>query len=231
MRAPMTIPPGLLPRKPLAPTPVEFSAHSKELLKGVNPTLADLMFKVEAAHPDAFEISEGMRSKDRQADMVAQGKSQTMNSRHLGGNAVDIAMIGADGQPNWNFEDYRPIADTARATAASLGIPDFVWGGDWKTLKDGVHFQVGGPAAAAESAGGGAGLSFGAGVPAAPTDALGLAGMFADPGAGLNMGVPVDPFAGRANSMLARRQQQQDEAAAVETRRMALLSGIGAMYR
>lgn len=232
MRAPMTIPPGLLPRKPIAPTPVEFNAKSKALLADVNPTLADLMFRVEALHPDAFEISEGMRSKDRQAQMVAEGKSQTLNSRHLGGNAVDIAMIGADGQPNWNFEDYRPIADTAKATAASLGIPDFVWGGDWKTLKDGVHFQVGGPATAAESASGASPkLSFGASVPTAPTDAMGLAGMFADPGAGLNMGVPVDPFASRANPMLARQQQREDEAAAAESRRMALLSGIGAMYR
>ncbi len=142
MRAPMTIPAGLLPGQPLAPTPVEFNARSKEMLKSVNPTLAELMYAVEAQHPDAFEISEGMRSKERQADMVAQGKSQTMNSKHLGGNAVDIAMIGPDGQPNWDFEAYRPIADTAKATAASLGIPDFVWGGDWRTLKDGPHFEL-----------------------------------------------------------------------------------------
>lgn len=232
MRVPMTVSPGMLPRKPMASTLVEFNNRSKELLKSVNPTLAELMFKVEAQHPDAFEISEGMRSKDRQAQMVAEGKSQTMNSKHLGGNAVDIAMIGANGAPNWNFEDYRPIADTAKATAASLGIPNFVWGGDWKTLKDGVHFQVGGPAAAAESAGGAAPkLSFGASVPAAPTDAMGVAGMFADPAAGLSMGVPVDPFANRPNTMLARKQQQQEEADAQEQRRMALLSSIGSMYR
>jgi len=143
MRAPMMLPPrrtgipGLLP--------VEFNEQSKARLAQVNPTLAELMRLVEAQHPDAFEITEGMRGAQRQAQMVAEGKSQTMNSRHLAGNAVDIALIGPDGQPNWNFEDYRPIAATAKAAAASLGIPDFVWGGDWKTLRDGVHFQVGGP--------------------------------------------------------------------------------------
>jgi hypothetical protein len=105
------------------------------------------MTRVEAQHPNAFQITEGMRDAERQAQMVAEGKSQTQNSRHLVGNAVDIALMGPDGQPNWNFEDYRPIAETAKSVAAELGIPDFVWGGDWESLRDGVHFQVGGPAA------------------------------------------------------------------------------------
>ena len=145
MRVPMMLPPKRTGIPGL--TPVEFNPRSKARLAEVDPKLADLMFRVEAQHPDAFEISEGMRDAGRQAQMVAEGKSQTLNSKHLTGNAVDIAMIGPNGQPNWNFEDYRPIAATAKATAASLGIPDFVWGGDWKTLRDGVHFQVGGPQA------------------------------------------------------------------------------------
>jgi len=106
--------------------PVEFNARSKALLEGINPTMAELMTAVEAQHPDAFEISEGMRTRDRQAQMVAEGKSQTMNSKHLGGNAVDIAIAGPDGKPKWNFEDYRPLADTAKATATAMGLPDFV---------------------------------------------------------------------------------------------------------
>lgn len=230
MRAPMSIPTSLLPKKPIAATPVEFNTRSKATLAEVNPTLAELMYKVEAAHPDAFEIGEGMRDVETQKKYVAEGKSQTMNSKHLKGNAVDI-VLGADtGTPNWNFEDYRPIADTAKAAAASMGIPDFVWGGDWKTLKDGVHFQVGGPGTAGAVAGDPK-LSFGPGVAAAPTDAMGIANMFGDPAAGLSMGVPVDPFANRQNTMLARQQMKADEEAAAETRRMALLEGIGAMYR
>lgn len=143
MRAPIRLPPkrtGILDLMP-----VEFNAQSKARLAQVNPALAELMLRIEAQHPDAFEITEGIRDPQRQAQMVAEGKSQTLNSRHLTGNAVDIAMIGPDGKPNWTFEDYQPIAATAKATAASLGIPDFVWGGDWKTLRDAVHFQVGGP--------------------------------------------------------------------------------------
>lgn len=230
-RAP-TIPTGLMPGKPMAATPVEFNSRSKAALAAVNPTLAELMYKVEAQHPDAFEIGEGMRDVETQRQNVAKGASQTMNSKHLTGNAVDIVMGADTGTPNWDFEAYRPIADTAKATAATLGIPNFVWGGDWRTLKDGVHFQVGGPSSAAEGAGGAApNLSFGSGVAAAPTDAMGIAGMFGDPAAGLSMGTPIDPFAGRNNLMAAREQRKADEADAAEQRRVALLSSIGSMYR
>ena len=198
--------------------PVEFNARSKELLKGVNPTLAELMTAVEAQHPDAFEITEGMRSRDRQAQMVAEGKSQTMNSRHLTGNAVDIAMLGPDGSLNWDFDAYRPIADTAKATAAAMGIPDFVWGGDWKTLKDGVHFQVGGPSvAAASGAAAGTGkvpLSFGTEVaPVQDPTAMGLAEMFGTGGpAGLNMGTVMPGMQKRPaeEMLLAQAQQKAD---------------------
>ncbi len=216
------------PRATVAPAeesmvvPIEFNARSKALLEGVNPTLAELMYKVEAQHPDAFEITEGMRDRARQAELVAQGKSQTMNSRHLTGNAVDIAMMGPDGSVNWDFEAYRPIADTAKATAAAMGIPDFVWGGDWRTLKDGVHFQIGGPAPAGGGGGaaemgvaGGVPLSFGTEVPKVQDpSALGLASMFGTEGpGGLSMGtvMPGAPQRPGAEQMLLSKAKQDAE--------------------
>jgi hypothetical protein len=106
-----------------------------------------------------IQVSETKRDADRQADMVAQGKSQTMNSRHLTGNAADIFIQNPDGSANWDFEAYRPVAEIAKEVAAEKGYDDLVWGGDWKTLKDGVHFQMGGAAVAggAGSASAGAG--------------------------------------------------------------------------
>lgn len=147
------IAPRMMPRPVMggsrpAAIPIKFSPESEAKLAGVDPRLAALMRAVEAKHPDAFEITEGPRDVETQRKYVAEGKSQTMNSKHLTGNAVDIALIGPDGKLNWDFEAYRPIADTAKAVAAEMGIPDFVLGGDWKTLKDGVHFQVGGPGVA-----------------------------------------------------------------------------------
>ncbi len=91
-----------------------------------------------------FKVSETARDPQRQAELVAAGKSQTMNSKHLTGNAADIYVVGPDGQPNWDFAAYQPVADIAKEVAAELGYDDFVWGGDWNTLKDGVHFQLGG---------------------------------------------------------------------------------------
>lgn len=127
--------------------PVVFNETSLSRLEPVNPTLRDLLLETERRASEAgidFEISEGMRDPQRQAELVAQGASQTMNSRHLTGNAADIHVLNPDGSINWDFEAYRPIADIAKTVATEMGINDFVWGGDWRTLRDGVHFQVGG---------------------------------------------------------------------------------------
>ena len=121
-----------------------FNETSMRRMGGVDPRLAEILTITRQRSGVPFEVSEGLRSKDRQAEMVAQGKSQTYNSRHLTGNALDIYIVGPDGQPVWDFDAYRPIADTAKQVAGELGYDGFVWGGDWNTLKDGVHFQLGG---------------------------------------------------------------------------------------
>ena len=112
-------------------------------LQGVDQRLMQVMQRAREISGVPFEVSEGRRNKDRQRQLVAEGKSQTMNSRHLHGNAVDVFIPKGDGGVNWDFESYRPIADAAKQAAQELGYNDFVWGGDWKTLKDGVHFQIG----------------------------------------------------------------------------------------
>lgn len=74
------------------------------------------------------------------------------------------------------------------------------------------------------------GLSFGPDVPAAPTTPQGIAGMFG--GGGFDMGTPVDPFASRlAAQNQQRAQARRDEEEAAQTRRVALLSGVGSMFR
>ena len=192
--------------------PVEFNSTSKARLAEISPDLAQLMIAVEAQHPDAFEIGEGMRDVETQRQNVAKGASQTMNSKHLTGNAVDIVMGADSGKPNWNFEDYRPIADTAKATAAAMGIPDFVWGGDWKTLKDGVHFQVGGPGVAPGEGGGlsmGDGAPLGFGLPGVQDpSAMGLAGMFGD--TGMSMGLPVPGRPSTEQVLMAQAKEEAD---------------------
>jgi hypothetical protein len=129
-------------------TPVKFDPRSLALLGQANPVLAQILRETERRAADrgiTLGVGEVKRSPERQAEMVVTGKSQTYNSRHLNGSAADLVIKGPDGKPNWDFEAYRPVAAIAKEVAAEQGVPDFVWGGDWKTLKDGVHFQVGGP--------------------------------------------------------------------------------------
>ncbi|MBV4413322.1 M15 family metallopeptidase [Enterobacteriaceae bacterium YMB-R22] len=118
----------------------KFSKRSENNLVGVNADLVKIVrFALELSTVD-FGITEGVRSKDRQKQLLAEGKSQTMNSRHLTGHAVDVvAYLGS--QISWEWKYYEQIATAFKRAAAELNIP-IEWGGDWKTLKDGPHFQL-----------------------------------------------------------------------------------------
>lgn len=87
-----------------------------------------------------FSITEGVRTLERQKELFAKGKSKTLNSRHLTGHAVDLAAI-VDGKVNWDWKYYEQLAVAMKKAADELGI-SLEWGGDWKSFKDGVHFQL-----------------------------------------------------------------------------------------
>jgi peptidoglycan L-alanyl-D-glutamate endopeptidase CwlK len=63
-----------------------------------------------------------------------------MNSRHITGHAVDLAAL-VGGQVRWDWPLYGKLAEAMKAAAAELKIP-MEWGGDWKTLRDGPHFEL-----------------------------------------------------------------------------------------
>lgn len=87
-----------------------------------------------------FTVLEGLRTKERQAQLLKAGATTTMNSRHLTGHAVDLgALVG--GKVRWDWPLYYKIADAMKAASAELGIP-VEWGGDWKKFKDGPHWQL-----------------------------------------------------------------------------------------
>lgn len=117
-----------------------FSQRSESRLQGVHPDLVKVTRRALELSPVDFGITEGLRSQERQKQMVAQGSSQTMNSRHLTGHAVDVvAYVGSD--ISWDMPLYQQIAQAFKQASAELSIP-VEWGGDWKTLKDGPHFQL-----------------------------------------------------------------------------------------
>lgn len=87
-----------------------------------------------------FAVTDGLRTKEEQAVNLQKGVSQTKNSRHLTGHAIDVVAI-VGGRASWDWGHYQSIAVAFKAAAAILAI-DIEWGGDWKTLKDGCHFQL-----------------------------------------------------------------------------------------
>lgn len=116
------------------------SKRSLSNLEGVHPDLVAIVkAAIEISEVD-FVVIEGLRSIERQKQLVAKGASKTMRSRHLTGHAVDIAAW-VNGEINWDKEHYSKIADAMKAAATKLG-KQVEWGGDWRTFYDGPHFQL-----------------------------------------------------------------------------------------
>jgi peptidoglycan L-alanyl-D-glutamate endopeptidase CwlK len=119
----------------------KFSQRSLDSMKGIHPDLRKVMDRALQTSPLDFIVIEGLRTKDRQAKLVASGASKTMNSRHLTGHAVDLLPIGYDGKAAFDWPLYHKLAPAVKQAAKDLGVA-LVWGGDWKSFKDGPHFEL-----------------------------------------------------------------------------------------
>lgn len=118
----------------------KLGSRSLQRLQGVHPDLVKVVKRAIEISPVDFTVTEGLRTLERQKQLVAKGASKTMNSRHLTGNAVDISPL-VDGKVSWDWKFYHPMADAMKKAAKELNVP-IEWGGDWKTFKDGPHFQL-----------------------------------------------------------------------------------------
>jgi peptidoglycan LD-endopeptidase CwlK len=117
-----------------------FGTRSNNNLKGVKPELVKLMKESIVNSPYDFMITCGLRTKEQQKVLVATGKSRTMKSKHLTGDAVDIAVL-FNGEVSWELKYYKEVATHVKKMAKTLGIP-VTWGGDWSGFIDGPHFQL-----------------------------------------------------------------------------------------
>ena len=128
----------------------KFGKRSRERLKGVDSKLVNVLNEV----CKYFDITviEGLRSQERQNELVAQGKSKTKFGKHVQGKAVDIAPYPID----WNArDDFHYLGGFVLGIASQMGI-NIRWGGDWsdsslsqnrRTTKDNnfddlVHFEI-----------------------------------------------------------------------------------------
>ena len=122
--------------------------RSERNLIGVHP---DLVMVVRKAYEDwtvtggNFIVTEGLRTPERQAQLVKAGASWSMDSRHLiqpdgFGHAVDLA-VKVGHEVRWDWPLYHRLAGVMKSCARDIGVA-IIAGADWPHLRDGPHFEL-----------------------------------------------------------------------------------------
>lgn len=122
------------------PNSFTFSARSHRNLKGVHPDLVRVMHRAIEITALDFMITEGLRTEKRQRELMAAGASRTMNSRHLTGHAVDVAVL-VGREVRWDWPLYAQLAGVIKYAASKENVP-IIWGGDWPRFRDGPHYEL-----------------------------------------------------------------------------------------
>lgn len=114
-----------------------FSKRSLDNLKGVHPDLVKVVHLALELSPRDFIVTEGVRTIERQKQLVKEGKSKTLNSRHLNGTAIDFVPYPVSWQP----KDFAPVVAAFKAAAARLKV-NVECGADWNTFPDHSHVEL-----------------------------------------------------------------------------------------
>jgi len=121
-----------------------FGKRSKERMKGVDAKLQNVFNEVVKEFD--CSIIEGLRSQERQNELVDQGKSKTKFGKHVQGKAMDVAPYPID----WNDRDrFHYFVGYVKGIAKRLNVR-VRWGGDWdgdfetkdNQFDDLVHFEI-----------------------------------------------------------------------------------------
>ena len=121
-----------------------FGKRSKQRLKGVDTKLVNVLNELIKIMD--VTIIEGLRTQERQDELVAKGASKTRYSKHIQGKAVDLAPYPIDWEDR---ERFHYMGGMVRGLAEQLNVP-VRWGGDWDSdgeIKDNsfddlVHVEI-----------------------------------------------------------------------------------------
>lgn len=129
---------------------------SLERLSTVKPELQSVVKRAIELSSVDFRVIEGIRTLERQQYLLKKGATRTLKSKHITGDAVDLAPV-IDGQVSWDWQYFHPIAEAMKKAAAEQDIL-IRWGGTWlplsvttpvngkfalsKTWQDGPHFEI-----------------------------------------------------------------------------------------
>ena len=107
-----------------------FGKKSKERLKGVDARLVSVLNELIKIMD--VTIIEGVRSSERQEELLKQGLSKVKYSKHMEGKAVDLAPYPIDWK---NRDGFHYMGGMIRGIAKQLNVP-VRWGGDWDSDGD-----------------------------------------------------------------------------------------------
>lgn len=125
---------------------ITLGQRSLARLDGAHPDLVRVIKHAATISDIDFTVLEVLRTPERQRRLMASGATRTMKSRHLPhpgdgkSRAVDIAPMIV-GEVSWAWPHYHRLAAIIKRAAAEIGVP-IEWGGDWRTFKDGPHWQL-----------------------------------------------------------------------------------------
>lgn len=122
------------PSAPVKESGFVLGERSLKNLEGVHPDLVKVVKRAIQISRMDFTVIEGVRTKERQRELVRKGASKTMNSRHITGHAVDIVPV-KDGVISWRIDDYYPLAEAMATAADELGVR-VRWGGAWSIINN-----------------------------------------------------------------------------------------------
>lgn len=107
----------------------KLSQRSLSRLEGVKDPLVEIVKRAIEITKVDFGVTEGLRTEQRQRELVSSGASQTMKSKHITGDAVDlVAYIGS--RVSWELNLYDDIADAIKQAAIYQNV-SVRWGAAW----------------------------------------------------------------------------------------------------
>jgi peptidoglycan L-alanyl-D-glutamate endopeptidase CwlK len=107
----------------------ELGDSSLREMQGVHPDLVSVVKRAIQLTVQDFAVHDGMRTLEEQKRLVESGASQTLDSRHITGHAVDLVPY-VNGKLRWEWDPIHRIADAVRQAARELNVP-IRWGGAW----------------------------------------------------------------------------------------------------
>ena len=108
----------------------KLSQRSLGRLDGVKNQLHSVVTTAITLTNVDFGVTCGLRDLKTQEDLVARGASQSMKSKHLTGDAVDVVAYIGGSRISWELNLYDDIADAFKEASIKEGV-GIRWGASW----------------------------------------------------------------------------------------------------